>query len=183
MCCWCVFASLIPVGPLERRFLLTSTVEICVGKSIQSNNKGTPLFCLVVRFNNFVSWSLALCLLRSFFPPVPSAPFLYPSTRGPWQGPWGCILLDGSYSLQDYSAHHVPLNQAAQKDLGRQEHPADQQHLGVPFYHSLGGLEHLEEERKYHCYCPGTYYLVLPKKDILKRISQKTFFAFLPTIR
>lgn len=70
-------------------------------------------------------------------------------------GPWGCTLLDGSYSLQDYIVHHFPLNQSAQEGLGFQEHPAGQQDLGVPSFHSLGDLERLEIE-EIECYECGT---------------------------
>lgn len=57
-------------------------------------------------------------------------------------GPWGCILLHGSYSLRDYSGHLFLWNPAVQEGLGSQGHPAGQRDQGVPSYHSLGGLEH-----------------------------------------
>lgn len=63
-------------------------------------------------------------------------------------GPWGCILLDGSYSLRDYSGHLFLWNPVVQEGLGSQGHPAGQRDQGVPSYHSLGGLEHLQHERK-----------------------------------
>lgn len=59
MCCWCVFASLIPAGPLKRNcgFLLTTTSENC-GWIYTTQNKAAPLFQLVVRFSNFGSLRL-----------------------------------------------------------------------------------------------------------------------------
>lgn len=63
-------------------------------------------------------------------------------------GPLGCSLLDGSHSLQDYSAHRDPLTQDVLEVLVAQEHLAGQQDLEDPFSHSRGHLEHLGEIRK-----------------------------------
>lgn len=63
-------------------------------------------------------------------------------------GPLGCSLLDGSHSLQDYTAHHVPLTQDVLEILAAQERLADQQDLEVPSYHSRGLLGHLGGTKK-----------------------------------
>lgn len=60
-------------------------------------------------------------------------------------GPLGCSLLDGSHSLQDYSAHRDPLTHDVLEVLVAQEHLADQQDLEDPSYHSREPLGHLGE--------------------------------------
>lgn len=74
MCCWCVFASLIPAGPLEKKTkklwqFCSQLQQKTVSESIKFNNRA-PLFHLVVRFNNFGSglFGFVSFLLQSSLP-------------------------------------------------------------------------------------------------------------------
>lgn len=79
MCCYSVFASLIPAGPFERNcgFLLKTTAEICADKSTLPYNKGICWSDRITLGNVFGS-----CLLCCLFASVPSASV----TSGPLPG-------------------------------------------------------------------------------------------------